>query len=337
MRRSLLTFAFSLGCALSLQASTIQIFYTENATNDVQASFYNTATNLVGPSTTIGNNTSGADGIVIGPAGTVIYGGEITSNTVFQIRQNGVTGGGYPATASTAGLLNSYLVAINQNSPTNVFAFDNSGDIAKVPIVSNVIQTGTLLPALSGSDSNVTDLFWSNTNTAYYLSGTTGQNGDLGTINLVTGATARLSGGTNLATAQSSAFDPSSGLVLLFGQGQVALFNPSTNTVGTAVTLPGATAGAECNGAGSTPNQLDLGTVDGSGDGFVAGCGDLMYFTYTASGVNSTTLTLTFTNYVAVNGIKDVAVLTSATPEPSSVAGILAALGGVLVWRRRRG
>jgi hypothetical protein len=329
MRQLLLALAVSLGCTLSTQAGVIPIFYTQIGSPDVFSSSYNTTTNTLGTALGVGSSTQGADGILIGPNNTLFYGAE-ASNGVYQITQSGTDTSPYPV--FEAGTTGSFFLAMNQNNPTTVFTFNNAGSIASIPVVGGLITTGTL-HTVTGADTNVSDLFWSSSNTAYYLTGTTGTTGDLGTINLSTYVTTQLLSG--IPTAQDAVFDPFTGLIVLFGDGEVDTFNPSTNTLGTAVTLPGATAGLNCGG-GSTA-QLDAGTVDGAGHAYVAGCGDLYYIDYSATG--NILSASDVRQYVMVpGGIKDVAVAQVATiPEPSSVALMLIGLAGLVIGRLRRG
>jgi hypothetical protein len=332
MRQSLLALAVSLGCALSVQAGVVPIFYTQLGSTDVLSSTYNTA-NFLGTALGIASSEQGADGILLGPNSTLFYGGE-ASNGVFQITQTGTDTTPYPAFGT--GTSGSFFLAINQNNTVNVFTFNNLGSIAVLPVPSSGPSSGLItngaVHAVTGADTNVSDLFWSSSNTAYYLTGAAGTTGDLGTINLSTFVTTQLFAG--IATAQDAVFDPFTGLVVLFGDGEVDTFNPGTNTLGTAVTLPGATAGLTCGG-GSTA-QLDAGTVDGAGHAYVAGCGNLYYIDYSATG-NILSASDVRQSVGVPNGIKDIVVNPAeATPEPPPLAMMLIGLGALTIGRWRR-
>jgi hypothetical protein len=300
------------------------IFYTQNGSPDVFSASYNTTTNALAAALTIAYTQQGADGILIGPNSTLLFGGE-TSNGVYQYTQTGTE------LAFGAGTSSSYFLSIDQNNPSNVYTFNNAGSIAVLPVVGGLITNGAL-QVPSGSDTNVSDLFWSPSNTAYYLTGTTGTTGDLGTIDLSTYVTTRLFAG--IATAQDAVYDPFTGLIVLFGDGEVDTFDPSTNTLGTAVTLPGAIAGTTC--AGGQFAQLDAGTVDGAGHAYVAGCGNLYYIDYSATG-NILSASDVAQSVAVPGGMKDVVVFPAeSAPEPSSVALMLIGLAGLAIARRRK-
>jgi hypothetical protein len=328
MNKALVTFLISVGCTLPIQASTI--FFTQIGSPDVFfATFSPAGSGTVTGVTTIGSSPNGADGILIGPNGTLFFAGE-ASNGVFQIKQNGI---GVPVFG--AGTTESFFLATNQNAPdpsnTTLFTFNNAGSIAALPVVAGVLQPGTV-SAISGPDKNVSDLFWSSTNQVFYLTGNEGTTGDLGVFNIATHTTSAPLF-TNIPTAQEAIFDPFTGLIILFGDGQVDTYNPATNALGAPVLLPGATAGTTCGG-GPT-GQLDAGTVDGAGHAYVAGCGNLYYIDY-----SSTHDILSLSNIresvPVAGGIKDVAVIGVATPEPSTVTMVLIGLAGLGIRLRRK-
>jgi hypothetical protein len=307
----------------------VPIFYTQTGSPDVFSSSYDPTTNALGAALSIGFSVGGADGILIGPNSTLLYGAE-ASNGVYQITQTGVDTAPFPAFGT--GTSGSFFLAVNQNDPSTVYTFNNAGSIAALPMVGGLITNG-VAHAPSGADTNVSDLFWSSSNTAYYLTGTAGTTGNVGTIDLSTYVTTQLFSG--IATAQDAVFDPFTGLIVLFGNGEVDTFDPSTNTLGTAITLPGATAGATCGGGATL--QLDAGTVDGAGHAYIAGCGNLYYIDYSATS-NILSGSDVDQSVTVPNSLKDVAVFQAdETPEPSSVSLMLIGLAGLAIARRRRG
>ncbi len=327
MRKVVSSFIFTCllaaGFTVSAQAATIPLFYTTASSPDVFSASYNTTTNTIGGIAAIGASQQGADGILIGPNSTVIFSGE-TSNGVFQVAQSGI---GAPVFA--AGTTPSYLLAINQNNPNTVFTFNNAGSIATLPITGGVIQAGTI-HTVSGPVTNVSNLVWSAGNTAYYITGQPGSTGNFGVFTPGTFTTsAPLFSG--ITTAQDAVFDPFTGLIVLFGEGQVDTFNPATNTLGTAVSLPNATLGGTCSGGG---NQFNAGTVDGAGHAYVAGCGSLYYIDYSATGniLSASDIRQSVAGFAG----KDIAVLPAAAVPEVSSTGLVAFGIALLAFGRSR-
>lgn len=324
MRKTLFALVVSLGCTLSLHATSFQVFYTFNASPDVYSSTYSSISNALSGSLAIGTNPSGADGILIGPNSTLIYGGETGSHTVFQITQTLPDTAPFPIASNTGTLLNDFLVA-DQNptaASSTVYTFDNNGQIASAAVTGGQISTTATAHTVTGADINVSDIFWNAAGTtAYYLDQGTG---NLGVINLATYVTsASLFSG--ITTAQSAVYDPFTGLVDLFGNGFVNTFNPTTSTLGTAVALNSA----------SPCSSLSLGAVDGAGHAFAACGGNLYYIDYSATGNILSGSDIRQTDIVG--NIKDVAVIPgTTTPEPSSVAMFVFGLGCLAIGRRRR-
>jgi hypothetical protein len=325
MRKGIITLLIAVGCTLPIQASTI--FFTQIGSPDVFSATFNPAgLGSITGITTIGNSQQGADGILLGPNNTVFFGGE-GSNSVFQIPQ---TGGA--AVSIVAGTTESFFLAINQNNPNTVFVFNNAGSIGALPIDgTGKLQAGTI-SAISGPDTHVSDLFWSSGNQAFYLTGNEGTTGDLGLFNVGTHTTSAPLH-TGIGTAQDAVFDPYTGLIILFGDGQVDTYDPATDTLGAAVVLPGATAGTTCGG-GAT-GQLDAGTVDGAGHAYIAGCGHLYFIDYSASH-NILSLSNITESVAVAGGIKDVAVFPVATPEPSTITMVVIGLAGLGISLRRK-
>jgi hypothetical protein len=81
---------------------------------------------------------------------------------------------------------------------------------------------------------------------------------------------------------------------------------------------------------------LDAGTVDGTGQAYVAGCGTLYYIDYNATG-NILSASDILQSVSVAGGIKDVAVIPATVPEPSTVAMIFIGLVGLAISRRQRG
>ena len=314
-----------LAFAIQAQASTINFYYTTLGSPDVFSNTYNTSTNTAGSPVAIGASLQGADGIgagpVVGGQRTVYFTGE-TDQTIFQIP---VTPG---ATVSTGNAgITAYLLAENP-AATSLFTFNNIGNISAVPLTgAGLIAGAGTVHTVTGADINVSEMVWSPVSggPVFYVTGAPGTGGgDLGTINLSTYVTTKLF--TGITTAEDAHYDPFTGLILLFGQGQIDNFDPVAQTLGTALSVPGGTCGA---------NTLTTGAIDGLGHALITNCGTLSYIDYSAT---HNILTGTVTTLPGIFPGKDIVIFQSTgTPEPSTMGFALAGLALVAVGRFRRG
>jgi hypothetical protein len=310
----------------AVHASTITFYYTTLGSPDVFSNTYNSVTNAVGTPVGIGSSLQGADGIEDGPtvAGTptLFFTGE-TDQTVFQIH----TTGGAEVSSASAGIT-AYLLSVNPTD-TALYTFNNAGKISSLGITVGGLIAGpgtvNTVTAGAGGDTNVSRLVWGSTGPVYYITGSPGSNGDLGTITIPGYVTTQLD--ANITTAEDAHYDPYTGMIVLFGQGQINTLNPATGILGTAITLPAGTCGS---------STLTTGDFDGLGHGLVTDCGTLYYLDFSAT---HNELTGTVTAIPGAFNGKDIEIFqtTTGTPEPATMGFALFGLAVVAVRRFRRG
>lgn len=318
-----------LGCAIagcfSAHAATITFYYTTLSNPDVFANTYNTVTNQLVGGTAIGFSQQGADGIepgsLVGANRTVYFTGE-TDQTIFQIP---VTGGAVVSSGNAG--ITAFLLAENPQA-TSLFTFDNLGHISTLPLdAQGKISGNGTVHNVTGNDINVSELVWGMNpiGPVFYMTGAPGSaNGNFGTIDPTTFVTTRLF--TGITTTEDAHFDPFTGLILLFGQGQLATLNPVTLALSAPISLPGGTCGA---------STLTTGAVDGAGHALITDCGTLSYIDYSASH------NILTSSVVAIPGVfpgKDIAIFSTSvpSPEPSTIAFALSGLAVVAFRRFRR-
>jgi MYXO-CTERM domain-containing protein len=313
----------------AVHAGTITFYYTTlgggaQGNNDVFSNTYNTTTGL-GTPVGIGSTQQGADGIEDGPtvAGTptLFFTGE-TDQNVFQIP---ITGGSSVSNASSG--ITAYLLSVNPGD-TALYTFNNAGSISSLAVTGGGLIAGPgTVHTVTGADTNVSRIVWGSNpaGPVYYITGAPGSNGDLGTINLSTYVTTQLD--ANITTAEDAHYDPYTGMIVLFGQGQINTLNPTTGVLGTAITLPAGTCGS---------STLTTGDFDGLGHALVTDCGTLYYLDFSAT---HNELTGTVTAIPGTFGGKDIEIFqtTTGTPEPATMGFALFGLALVAFRRFRRG
>lgn len=308
--------------ACAVHAGTITFYYTTLGSPDVFSNTYNSVTNAVGSPVGIATTLQGADGIedgpVVGGTPTLFFTGE-TDQNVFQIH---TTGGAVVSNASS-GII-AYLLSVNPTD-TTLYTFNNAGSISSLGITAGGLIAGPgTVHTVTGADTNVSRIVWGASGPVYYITGSPGTNGDLGTINLTTYATTQLD--ANITTAEDAHYDPYTGMIVLFGQGQINTLNPTTGVLGTAISLPAGTCGN---------STLTTGDFDGLGHGLVTDCGTLYYLDFSAT---HNELTGTVTAIPGTFGGKDIEIFqTTGAPEPSTMGFALCGLALVAVRRFRRG
>jgi hypothetical protein len=259
----------------------------------------------------------GADGIVFAPNGNLLVGGQGT-NHVFNVNP---TPGTFTSASTTTPSFHLTLAPDGQSVYTSNFG----GPLVQVPL-SNF---GTAIPpnitSVTGGDGGLTQIAFAAGRT-FYVNGSPNCCGNVGTIDLNTGVTTRLA--SSVTAAHGIIFDPSSGLIDLFGGGNVATLNPNTLAVSASVHFPNA------------PGDFDQGAPDGFGHALIAGSGGLTFIDYEGTSI----LTPNFVTFRSGFGnIDDIAPLSGIGAPPTvpgpiagaGLPGLILAVGGLLAWWRR--
>jgi hypothetical protein len=326
---------FTLGMALAVclvatnfeaKASIIQFYYTTLGSPDVFSANYNTVTNTQTSTLAIGTSQNGADGIATGPTvgglPTLFFTGE-GDRTIYQIT---TTGTSVASSGPISGINNAFLLNANPSGST-LFTFDNVGHVATDAVTAGGLVTngGGVAHSVTGADTNVSMMVWgmNPVGPVYYMTGSPSSNGDIGTIDIsgATYVTTRLF--TNVPTAEDAHFDPFTGLIVFWGQGEMATLNPLTNVLSAPVALPS----GSCSSSG-----LTTGALDGAGHALIASCGQLDYIDYSASH-NILTSAVVVTPGIAGKDLVIFQIPSAPAPEPST---ILFALGGLALVAAKR-
>jgi len=258
--------------------------------------------------------TPGADGIIFAPNGDLLVGGQGTG----QVYDVNPTTGAFTGVApgSPGADQNSFHLALDP-SGTKFYTSDFMGPLDTIPLP---FGTQGSTKAISGGDSGLTQIAFAPNGNVFYINGSPNGFGNLGTIDLATGITTRLF--SSVQPAHGLIFDPFTGLMTFFGDGETGTMTQTGGSLKTSSSL-------NCD--------FDQGAVDGLGHALVAGCNGITFIDYSKS------MDITHPGKVIVTGgfnnIDDVAPLVGSgsggqTPEPASVILVGTALLG-LIWKRR--
>lgn len=312
-------------CLLSAPASANifngVLFYTYygQQPNVAKVSYsYNDATNAfsLGSATNVAT-TGGADGIIFGPDGNLLIGGQ-GAGYVYQVNPNtgAILNQFHPGSAGAD--QSSYHLALDPTG-TKVYTSNFGGALDVMPFFG----AGTT-HALTGGDTGLTQIAFGDAGSVFYVDGSPNGGGNLGLIDLSTFVTTRLYSSIN--PAHGLIYDPYTDLMTMFGRGFTGTMN--------------ATTGSNLKVSSSTfACDFDQGAVDGHGHALVAGCGSITFLDYSLS--NDITNPNYYTSIGGFGTIDDVAPLVGAgsrntVPEPLTVSLFGVGFAGMAAMRRRK-
>jgi|KBSSwiStaDraftv2_1062776.scaffolds.fasta_scaffold113482_2 hypothetical protein len=257
--------------------------------------------------------TPGADGIIFAPNGNLLIGGQGT-NAIYEVNP---TTGAIVNTATTAGL-NSFHLSLDP-SGTTIWTSPFGGPLVSVGIP---LSAGTA-HTVTGNDTGLTQVAFAPNGNVFYVNGQPNGGGNVGLINMTTFVTTRLF--SSVTPAHGMVFDPFTGLITLFGAGQVGSFD---------------TLGGNLKTSASIWTDFDQGAVDGFGHALIAGGDAVTFIDYSATHdiTSASNHIFHFTGFAFIDDVAPLTGLgsTPAVPEPETYAMLLAGLGLLGLAARRR-
>jgi hypothetical protein len=273
------------------------------------------------------SSTPGADGIQFDPNnGHLLIGGQ--GPAVYRVNP----AGGAFTTASTTPASAFHL----EVDPTHTYVYASGipGLLSQVPIGAAFGTAGTPIPVSGGSGSGViTTIIFTTTGVNYYTLSGSGGFGEFGRVVITPGVSAVLTPlFSSVPAAHGGEFDPLTGDIFLFGDGQIQQITGigGVEALGPVLSFAGM--------------NFDQGTVDGAGHLFAASnTGHLLFVDYSASLSLTGAGTFTDLDFLATS-LDDIAPLVGpgspppGIPEPSMliVWALLATMGAVVSGRSRR-
>ena len=265
-------------------------------------------------------STAGADGIIFAPNGNLLIGGQGSGN-VYEV--DPATGAVLSTTSTSTA---SFHLSLDPTG-TKVYTSDFGGPLQTVGLP--LTPAGFVTTGIIGAETGITQIAFDSTGSTFYVQGSPNGFGNVGHIDIGTGATARLF--TSLRPAHGLVADSFTGLMTMFGAGFVGTFNSLAGSDALIVSSLKTFDTGICD--------FDQGALDGKGHALVAGCSGITFIDYHTSG------DITAPDFVAFrggfSGIDDVAPLSglgssTGVPEPSTLGLLAAALAGLTAARSRR-
>jgi hypothetical protein len=280
---------------------------------------------------------NGADGIMFAPNGDLL----VTSNSVGNVYRLNASNGNLLQTVSTGGPPDFHMAL--DPTGTKFYSSDRytrgTGPLDTFAIDANGTIHNATTTAITGGDTNVTQLAFAPNGKILYTDGTPNRLGSIGLFNFGSpDTTTQLIPANQVNAAHGVVYDPFTGLWTMFGGGSVATLDPNGATNADII--------ASLKQRNGINADFDQGSVDGFGHALIAGNGQITFIDYSQThDITSAANTIIIRSVDgAGNGfgaLDDVAPLVglgsqTSTPEPASV--VLLATGGLglLAVRLRR-
>ncbi|MGZ3378403.1 MAG: PEPxxWA-CTERM sorting domain-containing protein [Phenylobacterium sp.] len=293
-------------------------YFSDQQVADVTYSYNDATHSLTFGTQNVIAKLPGADGLLFAPGGqNLLVGGQ--GPAIYDVK---VSDGSYTTTNISGP--GSYHLALNGSTLYTSGPYGQSNAPLVTGTVTGTGVTGLTYTDVTGADSQVTQLAFLD-GKVFYTNSQPNCCGSVGTIDLATGVTTRISDG--LTSAHGIVVDPYTGLLDLFGGGVVGTLNPVNNAISQY----------------DVPNigDFDQGSPDGYGHALIAGGSSITFIDYRAShDITHPDFEITIGGFSDIDDVAPLAGAGSITgggvPEPETWALMLAGFAGLGVAMRRR-